>query len=881
MKTMRRLLPLAAAALCGLVGAAVQVTAGRHILLEAGNTPGVTRFLSQRVELADGVTQSWVTLTRTGDYTDPRYGSFSITSTMLQQMVNNFDKRVLGQDVFIDVSHRPSDGAAAKVLKLQVESGRLRALVEWTPFGVAAVKERGFQYLSAEYHEAFTDNEKQAQHGAVLLGAGLTIRPVIKHLDPIQLSEQDAAHADGIRLGIAPSLIRELQEQNVNHLEQLRIKLLALGLSEETVVKLLAEAKKQLDAAGADQAKCLAIVTTWETTGKAVHDQIKALGAGGGNVTVTLAQPAVDVTAAVAKALADRDAADLAARTGLATKLKLLSDTIAEGDKTLTADSVKLLADEVASLVSATSTDEQVKALAATQLKHAQALTAATKLAGLGYVPIGDARITVDSSNGIKALQETVDKRLGVESWDPSQRFSRTGGKLLEANKQFAEKALALFDAQHGAQLHAEHKALAAGTGSISDVSVPVVAERTVLREALYNLVSLNFVNVGTAPFANVITVPYSYRDTTAAGVAALRMYELQAIRRAGIVQTTEECRPIPQKLAMRISAEMRLLMSASPIDFDPVAENIRNMVRIVGEDTEVINMNELVVSADEAGHAALNDTLTAQVNGTNAVFVCSQFPIVRPRSVYDLKGQLVGSVINPITVTLGGTARSEFKVNADGSALAAGTYWIMDYNLGELRFVDQTGARVVPANATSLVVTGRYSTNAAKWDVDAVAGETVKARYDRLLTLIGARKAVIQSDRYYNPNMVLMSATVDNAVSQAESYQANAARVATGLAPDGSVGTIKGMSAFNPTAPGLMLGDTRILVGERGNTRFRMVKPWSMNPIEQARDASGNFVDAQEAFGTQYVVSMTPTQLKSSLTSVVLYSTTGRVARA
>lgn len=878
------MLGLAATALLSMCSAGLVATQGRHISLAEGDgAPGVTRFLSQRVELADGTTQSWVTLTRTGDYTDPRYGAFSITPAMLQQMVGNFEKRVLGQDVFIDVSHRPSDGSAGKVLKLSVESGRLRALVEWTPFGLEAVKTRGFAYLSAEYHEAWADNEKQAQHGAVLLGAGLTIRPVIKHLEPITLSEQDAAHADGIRLAVSPSLIRELQEQNVNYIEQLRIKLLALGLSEETVVKLLAEAKKQIEAAGTDQAKCLAIVTTWEATGKAVQDQLKALGATGAQqVTITLAQPAGDMNALVAKALADRDAADATTRTTLAAKVKLLSDTIAAGDTTLTADSVKLLATDVEGQITAITTDDQVKALAELQLKHAKALSAAAKLAGLGYVPIGDARIiTVDSSNGIKALQETIDRRLGVESWNPSERFSRTGGKLLAANKAFAEKALALFDAQHGQQLTAEHKMLAAGTGSISDVKVPVVAERTVLREALYNLVSLNFVNVGTAPFANVITVPYSYRDTSAAGKDALRIYELQAIRRAGVIQTDEEARPIPQKLSMRVSSEMRMLMSGSPIDWDPVAENIRNMVRIVGEDTEVINMNELVVSADEAGHAALSDTLTAQVNGTNKVFVCSQFPIVRPRKVYDLKGVQVGSTVNPIVVTLNSVVRNEFTVNADGSALAAGTYYVMDYNLGELRFVDQTGAAVTPTSAWPLTVTGRYSTNVVKWDSDAVGGETVKARYDRLLTVIGSRKAVIESDRYYMADMVLLSPQADNALTQAESYSANSARLATGLAADGSLGTVKNLAVYNPAAPGLLLNDNRILVGARGNTRFRMVKPWSMNPIEQARDSAGNFIDAQEAFGTQYVVSHTPTQLKNSLTSVVVYSSSGRVARA
>jgi hypothetical protein len=149
--------------------AGVLAVAAGHMLLAEGDTPGRVRFLSQSVQLADGATQTWVTLTRTGDFSDPRYGKFSITPDMLGQMVSNFDKRVLGQDVFIDVSHKPSDGAAGKVMKLSVEGGRLRALVEWTPFGVDAIKQRGFTYLSAEYHEAWMDNEKQQPHGCVLL----------------------------------------------------------------------------------------------------------------------------------------------------------------------------------------------------------------------------------------------------------------------------------------------------------------------------------------------------------------------------------------------------------------------------------------------------------------------------------------------------------------------------------------------------------------------------------------------------------------------------------------------------------------------------------------------------------------------------------------
>lgn len=903
----RRLVSLAASAVALVASCAAVPTPaqGRHLLLGAGDggttVPGLTRFYSQVVELAEGTTQSWVTITRTGNFTDPRYGNFQITPTHLEQMVGNFNNRVLGQDVFLDVAHRPNDGAAGKFVRLSVENGRLRGLVEWTAFGVTAVKERGFTYLSAEYHENWTDNEKQQPHGCVLLGAGLTTRPVIKHLEPVQLSlDSLVADQDGVRVGISHQLLKELTETAMNYLDQLKAKLLAMGLAADVVTKLLAQAKAQFDAVAADGTKSLALVDTWAAAGQQVADQIRALsaagtgGAGGAGtaqpITITLAQPqTLNVADEVARVLAERDTAAAQTATTLAANVRLLSETIAAGDATLQPDGVTALAQEFVPLVSATSTADQVKALAQIALQNHQRVTAAARLSGMGYVPVGNARIEVGAPQTVVALQAEMDRRLGLDRLPAAQRYFGTGGQLLAANRQFAERALAEFDAVHGAQLCAEFDSmyqdrgirLSGGAGSVSDVAVPVAAERTVLREALYNLQSLAFVNVGTAPFANVITVPYSYRDTAAAGASALRRYEGQGIRRAGVIQTQEEARPIPQKLAFSLSAEMRLLMSASPIDFDPVAENVRNIIRIVGEDTEALNMNELVCSADEYGVATRTDTLTATVNGTNSVFVTAQFPVARPRKVYDLKGIQVGATTNPVTVTLNAVARSEFVVNADGSALAAGTYWVMDYNLGELRFVTEAGAPVVPTNGWALTVAYSYTTNAVKWDTDAVNGEDVKDRYDRLLTVVGSRKAVISADRYYTPNMLLMSATVDNAVSQARSFEANASRVATGLAADGSVGQVKGVPTFNTSAPGLMLADSRILVGERGNCRFRMVKPFAMNPLEQQRDVNGRFTDGQEGFGTQWVVSHTPTQLKNSLTSVVLYSATGRVARA
>lgn len=857
------------------------VRQARHFLLAEAEAPGRVRFLSVAVALAEGAKTSWVTVTRTGTFTDPRYGQFDITPAMLAQMVSNFDARVLGQDVFIDVAHKPNDGAAAKVLKLAVEGSKLRALVEWTTFGVQAVRERGFTYLSAEFHEDWHDNEKGNAHGCVLIGAGLTTRPVIKHLDAVALSAPNDEDEDA-KLAIHPTLLKSLTESHDmnKHLKALQAALVLLALAPAAQAPIIDSFNKLLAETGEDDAKGEALVATFTAAGKALSEHLKTLGqaANTGNITLQVGAPTqVDVAKEVQRVLAEQAAAQAQAATTLAGKVKILSDAVNASKALGDEDKATVLA-EMQPLVTAELSDAQVQGLATFALAQASRVDAARQLATLGYnPPSGSVHITVESGNQIKALQEQVDRRLGLTNADASVRYSRTGGQLLKQNQQFAERCLAEFDRLRGADLAQEHKMLSAGTGRVTDTSVPVVFERTVLREALYNLTGLSFVDVGTVPFASVVSIPYSYRDTTAAGISNTRTYEGQAISRAGVIQTSEDARPVPQKLAMRITNEMRYLLGGSPIDFDPLAENTRNVIRVIGEDTDRLIQNEVLRSADEALKATQADTLTAQVNGTNKIFVLTQFPVVRPRAVYDLQGTLVGSVQNPITVSLNAIARTEYT----GGTLAAGLYWVMDYNLGEIRFVNELGVLQTPTSAWVLTVNYTYTQNVSKVDLVAVGAEKTGDIYDRVLQSVGSRKVVIENDRYYMANTLLMSGAVDNALSQAFTFQANSSRPGSGLNADGSVGVVKGIPVFNTRAPGLDTADARIVVAERGNTRFRMMRPFQMSELSQARDTNGNFIGMQEGYGEQFLICHTPTQRKNATTSVVLYSSTARVARA
>lgn len=832
---------------------------GRVIKLAEGDAGRVVRFVSESVRLGEGQPSSWVTVTRTGEFSDPRYGNFSITRDMLDQMVRNFSERVYGQDVFIDVAHQPANGAAGKVVALQVDGDRLRAKVEWTPMGVDAVRVRGFAYLSAEYHENWRDNEKGDSHGCVLLGAGLVTRPCIKRLDPVLLSEGDAGAATVLHPKLLDDLLKEFSEMKSKYLEALRKKCGELKLAGGVTDSLVTALGAAMDGMGDDEKKCGEMLASFEASA------IKLAEVGGPvNVQVS-GLSADDVNKAVAKALAERDEAAKKLAETAEGKRKLLTDTVNDLGKAFSDEVRKTLAEEMLPVISGDMSDGAVKTLAEAQVKMQEKLEAAKKLTAQGFSFRGNAHITVDDSNAVKSLQEAVDKRLGLSVPKDSP------------NAAFVEKVLAQFDATRGADLQREHKMLAGGDGLISDISVPAVFERTVIREALYPLVSLQFVNVGSLEFAVAAQIPYSYRDTAGAGRDSTRKYEGQAIARAGIKQALDTAYPIPQKLAFEVSDELRYLTGANRIDFDSVAENVRNASRIIGEDTERLIFNEVVNAGDEFAVAAGNDTLTATVNGTNKVFVTANFPVVRPRKIYDLQGNQVGSTVNPIVVTLNSVARTEY----DGTGTqASGTYWTMDYNLGEIRFVSELGASVTPTNGWALTVTYSYTTNVYKFDTD-LGTDTVGVKYDDFLYRYGLRRSVLEDQRYYRANFGVMSGSVHEQILRANQFSALYDRGGATVTAAGDLGNVRGVPNYKSFAPSLQLGDTRVVIGERGNTRYRMMKPWQMGELQDQRDSNGRFTGKKEAYGDQFVVLHTPTPLKGAYTSVVLYSGTGRVARA
>lgn len=110
----------------------------------------------------------------------------SFTSKDFENMIQNFDNKVLGIDVQYNYSHEMRGKAAGWIKKLYTENdgNELWAEVEWTPKALQAIKDKEYRYSSAEIDFNYEHNETMQKFGVTLTGAALTNIPFITGMEP-------------------------------------------------------------------------------------------------------------------------------------------------------------------------------------------------------------------------------------------------------------------------------------------------------------------------------------------------------------------------------------------------------------------------------------------------------------------------------------------------------------------------------------------------------------------------------------------------------------------------------------------------------------------------------------------------------------------------
>src|SRR4030066_1622495 len=142
-----------------------------------------------QLEEKEGKKSSWIEVFREGEWNHPKWGIIKGTKKMFNDFISNWKSNVLGREISLDKTHEPSDGATGWIQELKIKGDRLLALVEWTPFGIELIEQKGFKYFSPEYRDSYTDKESGKEYKNVLFGGGITNRPFLTDLAPIVLSE--------------------------------------------------------------------------------------------------------------------------------------------------------------------------------------------------------------------------------------------------------------------------------------------------------------------------------------------------------------------------------------------------------------------------------------------------------------------------------------------------------------------------------------------------------------------------------------------------------------------------------------------------------------------------------------------------------------------
>jgi hypothetical protein len=149
---------------------------------------------TSKLTLSDtaGGSTTWVHALPFGTYQHPLYGQMQFDAAKLTALATSVKSKTRGIDPDIDYDHKadPTKGnlAAGWVKDAKVDDQGLHLQVDFTPAATKSIKDKEYRYFSAEFVDEWSD-ASGVKHKDVLFGGGLTNRPYMKNLLPVNLSE--------------------------------------------------------------------------------------------------------------------------------------------------------------------------------------------------------------------------------------------------------------------------------------------------------------------------------------------------------------------------------------------------------------------------------------------------------------------------------------------------------------------------------------------------------------------------------------------------------------------------------------------------------------------------------------------------------------------
>lgn len=604
------------------------------------------------------------------------------------------------------------------------------------------------------------------------------------------------------------------------------------------------------------------------------NPEVRAAVAG---IALETAQPALD--AVEAQKLEDQKAQ-------LKTEAKVFLDgKIAALKSKMDEKAIKVMTDAIGT----PDTKEQAEAIFDSVLKVMSDSTAGNILASLGFTGKtngegGQTRIEVIGE--AKPWAPIVDTL--IKAFDD---FGAFAGKTIDPslrkyNKDFINKIIGRVEDIIGPKVMADSVQGFEMLDGVSVSTLQLLNQPTILTavliQAFQDVESLQFmmadafggtewrIPIETFTGANQTPDPIT-------GLVDMLVAEGNGIPESAINLIWQTYQPVWRRNAVSLSTDVVTALATGPAKYEAIARAIYH----IGEDKRRKLDNaayyEMILASDEyaplvcANESVAADHLIAVSNGTNVAFKAllngksalestkGANPMVRPRTknVLQTNGTVTQVTTNAFSISASGATLVMGYLDTQGNVQGSGgANYAVDWENGVIYF--KTGSGV---DATHLP-TVSYSavTNIDRWSFTVPGGQDPATYYNSLIQKISSVAAMMgSSPRFKKPNIGIFSLNSAVFVESAQIFYKLSSPEGTRLIPTGNYfGERSGINFAKINAP-WVVGDGRILLTQKGSTKYGVQTPYQIEGPFPKYDSNGNIIAAKVWFGEENSVLCTP----------------------
>jgi phage I-like protein len=182
-----------------------------------------------------------------GEWNGHPSGSFRLTTTDLQKIIDNFN--ALKRDIVVDYEHRTLSAdeapAAGWVKSLALEGDKLVAQIEWLDKAKTYINSGEYKYLSPVYEFNSYDAKTGAPIGVTLHSVALTNSPFLDELGEVKANKNLEGEQMSKELEAELAALKAEKEQAAATTEKLKADLAATKVANAIALKKVTEKQKE------------------------------------------------------------------------------------------------------------------------------------------------------------------------------------------------------------------------------------------------------------------------------------------------------------------------------------------------------------------------------------------------------------------------------------------------------------------------------------------------------------------------------------------------------------------------------------------------------------------------------------------------------------